>query len=268
MKTAEKKSATPTVEIVTITPEVAKALLERNTNNRKLTPSIVNRYARILQAGEWKLNGDTIRIDNKGDVLDGQHRLAASVQTGIPFETLVVTGINRDTFDTIDTGKARTSADALFSSGMTGNAPLVASIANLGIKLETNTLRINRYIEPHVVREWVKKHPEVLEAATFVKTIPFLGFGPVLGLVYMIAGAANKEKAASFFLGLTSGENLAKGDPVYALREMLLKNKRNRGLHKADVLGMALKAWNAHVNDKQLHILRKSSTDFATAYAA
>lgn len=266
----KKKTTLPTAELEHITPEIARAMLNANQNNRKLTPAIVDRYARILEAGEWKVNGETVKQDVNGELKDGQHRLAAIEKTGIAADLFVVRGLALDVFDTIDTGKARTSADALFSSGVESNATLVAAIANLAIKIETGTVRINRYIEPHAVRQWVLDHPEVQESASLVKKLPFLGYSPVLGLVHYRAVKGDKAKAEKFFQALETGEGLKRGDPAYALREMLIKNKRDRGLHKADVLAMALKAWNAYINEQALHILRrplKKGKDAGLAYA-
>lgn len=257
MKTLTKPNVT--VKSRHITAVIAAQMLEKNHSNRKLNPQIVARYARIMSNGRWiNNNGETIKIDNEGGLIDGQHRLSACVLSGVAFDTFVVEGVETSVFDTIDTGKGRTGADALYASGVTSNSTLVASIANLAIKLETESLRTNRYIEPHTVRQWVIDHPEVNEAAEMVVKLKFLGFGPVLGLTYLIAHKIDAEKAKEFFDQLLTGENLSKGDPALTLRETLIKHKSDRGYHKADVLAMALTAWKSYQMVKQLPVLKRN----------
>ncbi len=49
----------PTVE--TVTPELAERWLSLNTHNRTLRDGVVSRYAESIKAGQWELNGETIK---------------------------------------------------------------------------------------------------------------------------------------------------------------------------------------------------------------
>ena len=81
----------------TITPAVAEAMLKASEAlgavNRKLNTRHVELYANEIRSNRWKLNGDAIRLDPDGRILDGQHRLQACVLAGIPFQTIVMTGV-------------------------------------------------------------------------------------------------------------------------------------------------------------------------------
>lgn len=268
MKT-EPQVHTPKMTIMTITPAKAKELLDKNPANRRLTQSIVNRYATSMSKEQWKFNGETIKIDVDGKVLDGQHRLAAQVLSGVTLKFFVISGLPRDVFDTLDIGKPRSSGDALYASGIRVNAPVVAAIANLAIKAETDSLKNNRYIEPHAVREWVENHPEVQEAATEARKMSvILGFAPVLGLVYLLAHKVDASAANSFFKSVYTGENIGRGDPAYALREALIRHKSDRAMHKATVLSMMLRAWNAYQSEEKLTVLKRpKSTAVPNGYA-
>lgn len=68
------------IPVVEITPELARQLLSNNKINRKIKPTIVERYAEQMEAGEWKFTGDTIKVDGEGMLLDGQHRLLAIIK--------------------------------------------------------------------------------------------------------------------------------------------------------------------------------------------
>lgn len=101
--------------IETITPEIAESYLETNyENNRKLSQRIVNGYAEDMKRGNWLLNPAAhIVFCKDGTLYDGQHRLYACVQAGVPFVTYVTRGCDPRLYHVIDTGRSRTAADVL-----------------------------------------------------------------------------------------------------------------------------------------------------------
>ena len=103
--------------IETITPDVAKDLLSRNSGNRSINDVHVNRLAKQMSNNQFDLNGDAIRIDDGGMLIDGQHRLSACVKAGVPFQTLVVRGLPKKAFLTIDQSKHRSHGDTLSALG-------------------------------------------------------------------------------------------------------------------------------------------------------
>ena len=70
---------------IKVTPHLASKWLQKNSCNRPLSQNTVYRYADAILSGEWKLNGDTIRFDSNGTLIDGQHRLHACVKAGKSF---------------------------------------------------------------------------------------------------------------------------------------------------------------------------------------
>lgn len=114
-----------------ITPAIAEAMLRTSAElgaiNRKLNNRHVELYANEIRSNRWKLNGDAIRLDDDGRILDGQHRLHACVLAGIPFTTIVMTGVDANTFDTIDCGRVRTTSQVLQMADVKYNS-LVSSI--------------------------------------------------------------------------------------------------------------------------------------------
>ena len=104
------------VELRTITPDIAKEMLLKNTNNRPVSEKHVRRLAKEITEDRWQLNGDTIRF-NGTRLVDGQHRLLAVVKSGKAIETLVVDGLESDVFKTIDIGKIRSNGDTLAADG-------------------------------------------------------------------------------------------------------------------------------------------------------
>lgn len=124
-------TTTMKLEIVTMTPEWAHQILTtRNTKNRHMRPSVVRRYARAIEAGQWKLTQQGVAIGSNGVLLDGQHRLAAIVEAGQPVQIALATDCDPSIFMVMDTGCTRMAADVLQMGGV-GNPTTAAA----GIKL-------------------------------------------------------------------------------------------------------------------------------------
>ena len=79
---------------------------------------IVAQYADDMLNGHWDLTHQGIAFNTKGELIDGQHRLAAIVKAGVTVKLLV----NFDVEDSshMDGGLKRSVRDALWMSGMIG----------------------------------------------------------------------------------------------------------------------------------------------------
>ena len=78
-----------TMELVTVTPDLAKIWLEGNVANRRIKESQIDRLARDMKLARWIVNGDAIKFSENDRLEDGQHRLLACMQSDAPFETWV-----------------------------------------------------------------------------------------------------------------------------------------------------------------------------------
>lgn len=105
-----------------ITPEQAQEILTNNDNyfkiikgnqQRKVRAKTVDIYAKDMSNDKWKINGETIKFDKEGRLMDGQHRLRSIVKSGKSMITLVVEGIDNEVMDTIDVGLKRSLENAL-----------------------------------------------------------------------------------------------------------------------------------------------------------
>ena len=102
---------------MTITPELAQEWLDRGGTNRKITQRRIDAMAAAIQRGEWRLTGEAIKLDAEGRVRDGQNRLHAIVQAGMPVTSVVACGVDEDAFDVMGTGRSRNAADVLHIHG-------------------------------------------------------------------------------------------------------------------------------------------------------
>ena len=99
---------------MTVTPLLAKQWMEKDfQGNRKPNKDVVGYYADAMRRGQWQLNGDTIKFDTEGFLLDGQHRLLACIAANTPFDTFVTYGIDRSTYPTQNSCYKAKTADRL-----------------------------------------------------------------------------------------------------------------------------------------------------------
>lgn len=99
-------------QVLTITPDVASALLRRNTINRKIRRSHVEFLARQIKSNRWIITHQGLAISTTGMLLDGQHRLEAIALAGQAVQMMVTFNVPATAFKVIDTGQApRSLAD-------------------------------------------------------------------------------------------------------------------------------------------------------------
>lgn len=100
----------------TISPDRARELLARNIRNRRLNSKRVKMYSDDIKNGNWTESPFPICIDSEGNLIDGQHRLTAVVESGIPTIMTVAYNVPQDAV--IDKGLERSTGDALYMRGL------------------------------------------------------------------------------------------------------------------------------------------------------
>lgn len=100
-------------KVLQVTPQQAAVWLKENTHNRPLKPSVVRRYAREMLAGRWMLTHQGIAFSASGWLLDGQHRLAAVVESGVTVPMILWTGMPDETQIAVDDHVKRSPFDAI-----------------------------------------------------------------------------------------------------------------------------------------------------------
>jgi len=115
-------------EIKLITPAIATQLLSRNKDNRRIRQRTVEDYASQMSKNLWRLTGQGISIDEKQNILDGQHRLLAVIKANKPIQFLVCYDVPRDTFNVYDTGLVRPLSDIFDISQACSQAAITSSI--------------------------------------------------------------------------------------------------------------------------------------------
>jgi hypothetical protein len=118
---------------LTITPELAREYLDRNSEDqRRVTYTNVNKYATDMKEGRWNEELiQPIRIDEEGNLIDGQHRLLAIIESGTPIEMWVQTNLPKQAFYSIDIGDPRAAKDFIGGEYRSGSAAISKVVAAL-----------------------------------------------------------------------------------------------------------------------------------------
>jgi hypothetical protein len=129
------------LETKSISPDYASFLLEGNTRNRKISRTHVKALASAMTDGRFKYNGDTLKVDRNGNLVDGQHRLEAIIESGTTQMMSVVSGLDPEVFHTIDQGKKRNTGDLLsVINSSRGNCNVMAAAAKWLVIFEKRLL--------------------------------------------------------------------------------------------------------------------------------
>lgn len=244
-----------TVKRETITPEIAERMLSFNINNRPLNERHVDRLAREMSLKRWKLNGDTICL-NGSRLIDGQHRLAACIQSKSTFETLVVYGVDSDVFDTKDVGRARTSADTLSILGEINTTRLAAALALFDRYMTgrmTNTAV--RYTNQDI-QDLLKKYPDMREVCNDSVHRRIIQPSVKVACHYLFR-QIDREQADQFISDVLRGHDLPEDDPVLVLRERLMSNIMGKAKLRSEyIMALIIKTWNSRRVGKPLRSLK------------
>lgn len=151
------------IEIVEVDAQLALKWLERNIeNNRTVKTRQVGDLAYDLENGSFIFNGTTIKFDNHGNLIDGQHRLLAIVRTGISAKLLIVRGLGDEVLPTLDQETMRTVPQILEISGQkikNVNSVVAAQMIRMLGNQDLFKLTTNRPL----VADLVQENKDVLE---------------------------------------------------------------------------------------------------------
>ncbi len=256
----------PTIE--KITPEMAERLLAANRRNRNLRKAWVEKLADMMSNREWAFTGETIKLTEDGTLLDGQHRLAAVVASGVAIQAVVVRGLPIEAQDTVDVGRGRRLADVLAIEGYTDANALAATI-NFYHRYRTREREPN---PPPRLDNWRGSAPTPQQALALIDEVPQLResvrrarrltkeIGGPLGVfaaLHSVFQEIDPSATARFFDELEIGAELQRGDPVLHLRNQIMRPRRDRHYAHTPYYAAAItiKAFNYRRADKKIDLL-------------
>lgn len=252
-----------TSSLETITPADAKKLLEINKNNRPISKANIHLLATAMKKGQWVINGDVIRIDIEGNLLDGQHRLHALISANYTCETFVTRNLPRETFDTIDQGAAR-QLGQLLAMGGTKNyntaASIIGPVMGYEVGKSPNSSGGKAFTKHDKRIRYEKNKARFDEAAAFAVKNRFLRdmtSGGYLGFAFYIFNDIDRDDTELFFealngntsLGIISADNL---------QERLRKEftSTSKKIDRVTKCAFLFKAWNSYRKGEKIKVFK------------
>lgn len=263
-----------------ITPEIAKDWLEhRHPRNaaalpsvvrqRKYSPHIAAKYARIMKAGRWM--GDShqgIAFERGGYNIDGQHRLSAVTLCGLTVEMFVVPNCNPATFAILDSGYKRQAShlyDGPHATTVMAAARILAVVT--GHVPRSSNVQGGVYdgsLESDVILEVAEAWPELsfyaAEVQNCYKTTK-INSPMHLAVVSQACRTRYRDRIESWLDGLTHGVGLAGDDPRIHLRNRYVRDGRALATARGQSYNLISKAWNAYAVERPMRVLKTSENE-------
>lgn len=251
--------AAPHTVSMTVTPEIALQWLEANDKNRPVRKSRVAVYAREMREGRWKLNGEAIKWSRDGRLLDGQHRLFACIEAGVPFETDVRFGLDDEVFTTLDRAGKRTAGDNLALLGE-ANAELLAAAIKKLIQMQRGLLFQNgpaAHVSNDEIVKALDQHQMIRLSVPYARKVGRLAPPSLTAFLHFLFAQTDRTLANWFMDALGSGIGLQSTHGVYHLRQRLERNLITKAkLPEREIAALMIKAWNSHVEGRKVNKLR------------
>lgn len=243
---------------VYVSPGVANAILARNPDNRGLSVTKAEHYARDMAEGRWAENGETIIISQDGLLNDGQHRMQAVIDANLAVPFLFVFGVARSSRTTVDQGKARGAGDYLSMDGVQ-YAKNAATAAKFIIAYERtdgrNISQRSKITNAEIVAR-VKADDELIASAAYAHKrfteYRSLFSHTVMATCHYILSDYHKAEAETFLEQVAVGENIKRGDPAFAVRQAFMGDKRER----QDAMEIIFHGWNAYRQGRPLKLAK------------
>jgi hypothetical protein len=211
--------------VMDVTPDIAFRWLEGNTHNRPVNPLHVQRLAREMNAGRWRLTHQGIAFDVNGLLIDGQHRLWAVMEADMPVVMRVFFNEPAENRHVLDTGDRRSNLDILTITGHVGevNATLLATLRAMLAGLTHHLTRRS----PGDEAEMLTRHRSAVEfAVEHCRTAPAKGIATshIRAVIARAHYSADHAQLAHFCDVLRTGLPAEENDRVIlVLRDFLIQ---------------------------------------------
>jgi hypothetical protein len=261
---------------------VADNLLETNEGNRPFKNKKIITLKKAWEKGHWKINGDTIKLDKRGKVIDGQNRLKFISDLDIKMTLWFCKGLKRDSQTTMDNVTNRSFADWLTMDGrMYKNASIIAPAIRALVPYYAPENGVNPRIGESLNKYEVTidDQIEIFEAIEdSIKVASMYAFenkkGNILSpaqttTMHHVLSVIGGEVATDFMDELCKGVNLTHGSPTWMLRYYLneRKQKENSPLRASYIFALVIKTWNYWVTDKPMpEVELKKGCDFPVPF--
>lgn len=246
---------------VILTPEMCRKILDTmNTHNRPEKPNGVKKFERILQAGRFRTNHQGIAVDWNGVLQDGQCRMRACVNTGIPIQIEISVGRDPENFDSIDSPTVRSGADTAYVLGEE-HPSIIAPAARMLLSVRLYGERAHRpprgsKFDNEMLRDTIKEFGDPLrDAVRYAKATNetmrrFNAPGLAVAAFLLHERVPDDPRVREFLDAIPAAPANGKGT-IAALARAIQNGSTGGRAHTAwPTAAMVIKAWNADITGK------------------
>lgn len=271
--------------IAVITPSQAERIFNERLPNRPFSLNVAKSYAEAMSKGKWKPCSQLGFCNGKLD--DGQHRMMATVLSGVNFEGTIYNHNDPSTYEVYDAGRKRTNKDVLAVGGKKNATTLATTLriiervfSDTGLPdIHGGTTGVN--IPTYEVLNTLDKYPGLEESANIIQSYKRYYKIPIASTV-ILHYLLNKKVTESgykiterspvdvFIIDkLFKGLELAENDPVYTFRKYIERVKARVSVvtgaqsitHKTMLYGGIL-TWNKWIKNKPCRVVRIPESPF------
>jgi len=218
--------------VLDITPSMAARWLEGNTHNRPISQGHVERLAREMKAGRWRLTHQGIAFSPSSRLLDGQHRLWAVVLADVTVTMRVFFNEPPENIECLDGGLARSAAHRMSLSQRFGQDINYKHLATL--RCMVRGLNPQQRMSYGEEAELLARHMEAicfsLRHLKMTERARGVGTAVTRAVVARAWYSIDPEKLVHFCTVLRTGLATCPADePIILLRDYLVASEKGRG---------------------------------------
>lgn len=239
-----------TAEIMVVTPAMAAELLRNRPPNRPIGKARVRTMIEDMRAGRWVDNGETLILTEDLQVLDGQHRLQAVLESGCTITFMVACGVPASAMASIDQGKPRSGADALAAHSIPRSRD-IAAVSRWVWRVEHEQVRVQAVpLRNQDLPAFVADHPGLHAALGWGSALRSILPTSCAAAFYYLFSRIEAGLAKEYYLAIKSGEGLTAGHPALAVRNRALQERVSTVRHavavgRAALLVLGWNCWRA-----------------------
>ena len=225
-----------------VTKPQAKRWLRKNKTNRPVRRYSISAFKNLINTGQFLTTHQGIAFDSRNNLIDGQHRLLAFLESDAEvLEVMVTYNADPATYEALDCGIARSLSDRVALSKDPVTNQMMTRIARFLLRLEwgygheTAPSGAGKPT-PATIRQVVKQYRDQLDIVVPMvyskqnKSVPaWTGRAPFIGAVVQYM-SIEPARGLEFLYEVVTGDGLKSGSPILALYNRLSRKYTNGDL--------------------------------------
>src|ERR1041385_8784765 len=91
-----------TIRVIRLTPELAVEYLKNSIPPRNVRTERIRSLVRAIESKNYFVDGNSVKFNTRGQLIDGTHRCTAVIKSGVPVPTVAIWGIEDAAWVSLD----------------------------------------------------------------------------------------------------------------------------------------------------------------------